>query len=152
MFHSVRMNVAGSAPRGPARRSLVLGASLLGLTLLTGCPQTPPQAPTPPQAADNELHFDKRYLDSLDGPRSARTQREMAIYTQLRRLEMSKNPRFREKDSTERLKMKQPNDSVFERAGGGPLRGYRNQAALDADIYRKIDSLKVLEHLPIIPR
>lgn len=106
------MNVARTAPGGPARRALLLGASLLSLPLLTGCPQTPPQA------ADNELHFDKRYLDSLDGPRSARTQREMAIYTQLRRLEMFKNPRFREKDSTERLKMKEPNDSIFESAGG----------------------------------
>jgi hypothetical protein len=151
MFHSVKMNVAGGTLRGPTRRSFILGTSLLGLTLLTGCPQTPPQIPTPPQTADKELHFDKRYLDSLDGPRSARTQREMAIYTQIRRLEMSKNPRFRAKDSIELLKIKEPNDSIFESAGGGPLRGYRNQAALDADIHRKIDSLKVLEHIPVTP-
>ena len=152
MFDFVNTLFARQRPRGPARSLFPLGTgSLLGLVLLTGCPQAPPKPPTPPPAADNELHFDKRYLDSLDGPRSARTQRQMAIYGQLRRLEMVRNPLFRAADSIARLKMKEPNDSVFDSTNGGPLRGFPNEAAQLADIYRKIDSLKVLEHIPVTP-
>ena len=152
MLNFVSAHFPRPKPRGPARSLFALGmGSLLGLVLLTGCPQTPPKPPAPPQAADNELHFDKRYLDSLDEPRSTRTQREMAIYTQLRRLEMSRNPRFREKSLSEAVQHKDLNDSVFESVAGGHLKGYRNQAALDADIYRKIDSLKVLENIPLTP-
>ena len=149
MFHSVRMHVAGTAPRGPARRSLVLGASLLGLSLLTGCPQTPPQAPALPPAADNELHFDQRYYDSIDmKPRSARTERELAIFTQLQRLEMAKPPR----NSKGKVLVlpKQSGDSIYEQIGeGNPARGFANETARLADIHRKIDSLKVLEHIPL---
>ncbi len=130
-----------------ARHSFASSTSLLmGLMLLTGCPQAPPQSPTPPKAADNELHFDKRYLDSLDGPRSARTQRQMAIYGQLRRLEMAK----RTTKSTI-AGQKAPNDSVFDSTNGGPLLKFPNKEAHLADIYRKIDSLKVLEHIPLTP-
>jgi hypothetical protein len=75
----------------------------------------------------------------------------MAIYTQLRRLEMSKNPRFREKARSGAARHKDLNDLVYEDVGGGLLKGYRNQAALDADIYHKIDSLKVLENIPLTP-
>ena len=151
MFHSVRMNVAGTAPRGPAHRSLMLGAGLLGLTLLTGCPQTPPQVPAPPQAANNELHFDKRYYDSIEmTPRSARTERELAIFTQLQRLEMAKPPRNSKGQVI--VLPKQSSDSIYEQIGeGSPARGFANEMDRLADIHRKIDSLKVLEHIPLTP-
>jgi hypothetical protein len=101
IFDFVGAHFPGQKPLANEHSLFALGTgSLLGLMLLTGCPQAPPKPPIPPQAADSELHFDKHYLDSLDGPRSVRTQREMAIYTQLRRLEMSKNPRFRKKART----------------------------------------------------
>lgn len=98
---------------------------------------------------DGELYFDERYLDSTDTePESSwsnRTRREMAIQTQLRRLDMA-TLEGRDKPAKPNL-----TDSTFERVGRGPLIGYPNQAALLADIYRKIDSLKVLEHLPVTP-
>lgn len=151
MFHSVRMNVAGTAPRGPAHRSLMLGAGLLGLTLLTGCPQTPPQVPTPPQAANNELHFDKRYYDSIEmTPRSARTERELAIFTQLQRLERIKEDLLNAEGQLVPLSQ-QPNPSIDESIGGGPVRHFAGKAEALADIYHQIDSFKVLEHIPLTP-
>lgn len=120
---------------------------LSGLTLLTGCPQhSSPHV----QAQDNELHFDKHYLDSLDQkPRSARTQRELAILMQLKRLEMLKP--YKNKKGDTLLTSKQLNDSVYERTGDGPLIGFRDEVAQRADVYRKIDSLKTLEHIPLTP-
>lgn len=151
MFHSVEMNVAGAAPRGPARHALLLGTSLLGLALLTGCPQTPPQTPAPPQAADNELHFDKRYLDSIEMKnRSPRTERELAIFTQLLRLERIKRDLQNAEGKVVPLSQ-QPNPPYDERIGDGDLVHFEGKSEALADIYRKIDSLKVLEHIPLTP-
>ena len=151
MLHSVRMHVAGSAPRGPARRALLFGASLLGLALLTGCPQTPPQTPAPPQAADNELNFDKRYYDSIEmKSKSPRTERELAIFTQLLRLERIKGDLQNAEGKVLPLSQ-QPNPPYDERMGDGPLMHFEGKAEALADIYRKIDSLKVLEHIPLTP-
>jgi len=47
---------------------------------------------------------------------------------------------------------KQPNDSIYEQIGEGqPSRGFANEADRLADIHRKIDSLKLLEHIPLSP-
>jgi hypothetical protein len=151
MFPSVKMAVAGTSPRGPARRSLLLGISLLGLTLLTGCPQTPPQMSAPPQAADNELHFDKRYYDSIEmTPRSARTERELAIFTQLQRLDHIKRDLQNAEGKIDPLSQ-QPNPPFEERVGDGPIMHFAGKEEALADIYHKIDSLKVLEHVPLTP-
>ena len=144
MSRFVRVYFAGGAPR----RLWAVGAGLLGLTLLTGCPQAPPP---PAPAVENDLRFDTRYLDSLDGPQSARTQREMAIYGQLGRLELAKRSNSRYKHLIDSTGKKDPTDSVFDSSNGGPLVGFPNRAAHFADIYRKIDSLKVLEHIPLTP-
>jgi hypothetical protein len=96
-----------------------------------------------PQATDNELHFDEHYLDSLNEPRSARAQREMAILWQLKRLKMARRSTY---DPTA------PNDSVFDQpAAGSPLVGYLNDPAQLIDIYRRIDLLKVLENILTTP-
>ena len=98
---------------------------------------------------DGALYFDERYLDSQDvRPQNARIQRQWAIYTQLRRLDLSKQAA---KASVSHAGPAPTSDSVFEHVNGGSLVGYANEQALSADIYRKIDSLKKLEHLPITP-
>lgn len=151
MFPSIKMTVAGTSPRGPARRTLLLGISLVGLTLLTGCPQTPPQVPTTPPSADNELHFDRRYYDSIEMKhRSPRTERELAIYTQLLRLDRIKQDLQNAEGKVDPLSQ-QPNPSFDERIGDGPLMHFKGKAEALADIYHKIDSLKVLEHIPLTP-
>lgn len=115
-----------------------------------GSPERPPGAILS-HDHDGALHFDERYLDSQDvRPQSARIQRELAIQTQLRRLSLVKM------DSTEhpeRWIKSQPfsKDSVFEHVNGGPLIGYPNEQAYLANIFRKIDSLKTLEHIPLTP-
>jgi hypothetical protein len=87
----------GGALYHPVRCWLTLGAGLLGLTLLTGCSQGPPNpANVPeakPQATDNELHFDRCYLDtlSLGLPYSFLNKCELAVLLQLKRLEIAKN-------------------------------------------------------------
>jgi hypothetical protein len=103
------------------------------------------------QDHDGALHFDERYLDSQDvRPQSARIQRELAIQTQLRRLSLvqlaSTIPAKRQASAPPIS-----SDSVFEGVDGGPLLGYPNGQANLADIYRKIDSLKVLEQIPLTP-
>lgn len=148
------------------KQLLIVRLPLLAAAVLLGaCHQPAPKAaPTvdPSRAAalagrspganlspdhDGALYFDLRYLDSTDteppSSWSARTQREMAIGRQLARLELAKRP-----SSGPVLP---GNDSTWEKPGDGPLIGYPNEAAWRADIYRKIDSLKVLEHLPITP-
>ncbi|WP_156176288.1 hypothetical protein [Hymenobacter terrenus] len=124
------------------------GMGLLGLLLLTGCPtHEPASPPPPPQAKGNELHFDMRYYDSIEMTlQSERTKRERAIFDQLARLDMTKPP-----PKHVRIKMPDPTDSIYEHAAGGPVRGFANKAELLADIHRKIDSLKVLEHIPLTP-
>jgi hypothetical protein len=134
-------------------RFMAWGTSLFGLLLLTGCPQSPPQ--TPPQAQhpvaqDNDLHFDMRYYDSIEmTPRSPRTERELAIFIQLQRLKMTKP--FRNKQGQIVPTPESPNDSVYTQIGGSKAAGFANQAEEIADIQRKIDSLKVLEHIPLTP-
>lgn len=132
-------------------------AALLGLLLLTGCPRQE-QAPTSPSPVadsivppDGGLHFDGRYYDSIEmTPRSPRTERELAIYNQLQRLEMTKP--YRNKKGQVVPLPKQPNDSIYEQIGEGqPSRGFANEADRLADIHRKIDSLKMLEHIPLTP-
>ncbi|WP_046243480.1 hypothetical protein [Hymenobacter terrenus] len=137
-----------------------------GLLLATACHQSAPEtAPTPdadraaalagrPPGAnlspdhDGALYFDLRYLDSVDTePKaswSARTRREMAIGQQLTRLRLAKRP------STGTV-IYPGEDSTWEKPSDGPLKGYPSEDAWRADIYRKIDSLKVLEHLHVTP-
>jgi hypothetical protein len=128
-------------------------AVLLGFVLLVQCTQDP--KPKPPAAVaplkDNELHFDMRYYDSIEmTPRSPRTERELAIFLQLQRLDMTKP--FRNQKGQIVPMPKQRNDSVYEQIGvGNPRRGFASEAELQADIHRKIDSLKVLEHIPLTP-
>lgn len=126
----------------------LLGGALLGAALLNGCSQGPPTpvAPTNKPATSTELTFDRRYLDSLSAgpPYSARTQRQLAIMLQLKRLGMYTEPRFRSKEGN-------PQDSIYEHVGDGPLVGFANRAEHLADIHRKMDSLKVLENIPLTP-
>jgi hypothetical protein len=134
--------------RGPVCRLLSLSMGLLGLTLAASCSQGPRPAATtaqvPVKIRETELRFDERYLDSisLGPPYSARTQRQLAILNQLKRLDIAKRS---ENDSGQ-------NDSVYEHVGGGPLVGFPNRAAHLADIYRKIDSLKALEYISETPQ
>ncbi|WP_046244931.1 hypothetical protein [Hymenobacter terrenus] len=138
----------GGKSRGPLRRVLAVGAGLLGLVALLQCSQEPKPARDLSEGAppkDGELRFDERYLDSLSAPPStysARTWRQLAIRHQLARLEMASRP----------FPPDLQNDSVSERVeAGGPVVKFPNEAASLADIYHRIDSLKVLEGLPVTP-
>lgn len=151
------------------KQSLLTRTPLLAAALLLGaCHQPAPEAaPATNRASDRAaalagrlpgaylspnhdgaLYYDLRYLDSTDTePKaawSARTRREMAIGQQLSRLELAKRP------STGPV-VYPGQDSTWAQSGDGPLIGYPSEAAWRADIYRKIDSLKVLEHLPLTP-
>lgn len=99
------------------------------------------------QDHDGALHFDERYLDSIDiKPKSswsARTRREIAIYGELNRLELVK-------ESLRKPSVKLTDSVSMGKPGEMAVR-YRSNAVLLAEIYRKIDSLKVLEHLPVTP-
>lgn len=132
---------SSSHVRVPALRLLTIGAGLVGLTLFSNCSQgrlNPTNAPeTKPQAT--ELRFDVRYLDSLDHPRSARTQRQLAIEHQLTRLH-------------EAMSSTTSEGAVYEQAvEDGPFVGFPTKAARLADINRRIDSLKILEGIPLTP-
>jgi hypothetical protein len=92
-----------------------------------------------------------RYYDSIEVyPQSERTKRQLAISTQLHRLEDVTKPIPNRQGKIVQIP-KQKNDSVYEQMGYGPVRGFANEAELLADIYRRIDSLKVLEHIPLTP-
>ena len=125
-----------------------IGAASIGLALLVQCSQESKPARdltlgAPPK--DGELHFDERYLDSLYVPRSsfsARTWRELAIRHQLTRLKLARIP----------SPVGEPEGPVSTQTEvDGPTVVFPNEAADLADIYRRIDSLKVLEHLPVTP-
>lgn len=131
---------------------------LAAAVLLTGCPQHEP--PGPPTAGDTDLHdgelrLDPLYYDSIEmHPQSARTQRQLAISTELHRLEYATKPlRNKQGQTMEEAHPlpAEPNDSFYTRIGDGPLVGFANKAQELADIHRKIDSLKVLEHIPLTP-
>jgi len=103
--------------------------------------------------AETDLRFDERYYDSVQMPnQSPRTKREWAIYTQLTRLHLTLPPRNNQGELVP-MPAKQPgeSDSVFEINGGQPAVGWANEAQELADIHRKLDSLKVLEHIPLTP-
>lgn len=131
-------------------QNLVLSVAA-GLTLLA-CTSPEPAAllQLPPIPPENDLKFDMSYYDSIDmTPRSARTERELAIFGELQRLDMIRD--FRKHDREKGVTPEPDTDSVSERMGDGPLLGFANKAERLADIYRKIDSLKVLEHIPLTP-
>ena len=148
----------------PARLALV--ALALSLGLLTSCHEESTQSAAVPQQIgspqrppgailsrdhDGALYFDERYLDSQDvRPPSARIQRELAIQTQLRRLSLVQRA-LAEPPTHNASAPPITSDSVFENVNGGPLLGYPSEQAHLADIYRKIDSLKVLEQIPVTP-
>lgn len=139
---------------------LVRTPLLVAAALLSACYQPAPEVASgtakaghPPGAIlsrdhDGGLYFDERYLDSTDtepeASWSARSQREMAIFMQLKRLSVAKRGIVAAGAAAGK-------DSVWEQVGNGPLVGYRNEAGAFADIYHKIDSLKVLEHIPLTP-
>jgi hypothetical protein len=125
---------------------------LLGL-LLAGCSQSSPQAPPQrPLFKDHGLHFDVRYYDSIRmTPRSARTERQLAIFTQLQRLEDIERDFLNAEGKPVPL-AQQPNPPINEQIGDGPVRHFAGKAEQLADIYRKIDSLNVLEHISPTPR
>lgn len=141
-----------SFPKTSWNRLLTWGTGLLGLVLLTGCPQTPPKAPVrPPRSVvkDNNLHFDMRYYDSIEmTPRSAHTERELAIFIQLQRLESVERNLLNAEGKLVPLSQ-QPNPSIEESMAGGPVQHFAGKAELLADIRHKMDSLKVLEHIPL---
>lgn len=149
------MCFSDKAPRPTSMSRYGWGTALLGLLLLTGCPSQESALPPPPQAKDHDLHFDMRYYDSIEMyPQSERTKRELAISTQLHRLENATKPLRNKQGQTLEEAMhipKHPKDSIYTRIGDGPLVGFANEAELLADIHRKIDSLKVLEHIPLTP-
>lgn len=139
---------------------LVRTPLLVAAALLSACHQPAPEVASgtakaghPPGAIlsrdhDGGLYYDERYADSTDvRPISARTQREIAINTQLRRLHLARLG----EDPTSLTATAETIDSVYEQVNGGRLVGYRNVTAQLADIHRKIDSLKVLEHIPLTP-
>lgn len=134
--------------RSATRSQLV--ALLLLSAALGGCPQTPPPQATAPPPAPQELTFDRQYYDSisLPPPRSARTERQLAIFMQLQRLRMTQP--YRTQQGQVVPTGEQSSDSVYEQLGvGQPRRGFANKAQELADIHRKLDSLKVLEHIPL---
>jgi hypothetical protein len=149
----------------PMKQSRITHIPLLAAALLLGaCHQPTPEDPLAQDRVaalagrspgaylspehDGPLYYDLRYLDSTDtkpeNSWSARTRREMAIAQQLRRLELANRP-------SNRAVAAPGQDSTWAQSGDGPLIGYPSEAAWRADIYRKIDSLKVLEHLPVTP-
>lgn len=106
---------------------------------------------TPDPTHEGGLYFDERYDDSTHvHPRNARIQRQLAIETQFSRLGLARR-RASDKDPSRPGAPPITSDSVFEGVSGGPLIGYASEQVLLADIYRKIDSLKVLEHIPLTP-
>lgn len=134
---------------------LRLGAILIVL-LLTGWIAVSwiRRVPYPPRTvpvADNELHFDMRYIDSIDNPRTERSKRELEIWHQLARQKLARPLLARYGLQSDTTGQYQRNDSTTEQIGEGPFVRWRSKAAWRRDINRKIDSLKVLEHLPITP-
>lgn len=139
-------------------RNLLLLGILLPLLLLAALALNAwrqPPLPKPPTSipyyADKDLHFDPRYYDSLDNPRTERAKRERAILHQLSRQKMARPLvsyyGFRHDTTGDYYS----HDTVYEHVGGGPLVRWKSQAAQRQDINRKIDSLKILEHLPLTP-
>lgn len=133
----------------PGRVGLVLGTACL-----LGCNTDPASTPRDPQAhkdsgAVSELRFDRRYLDSiaLGPPYSERTLREWAIRNQLGRLEDYN--RFKAEH------LKEDSSATYgpvdESFGDGPERHFPNGKAYLTDVYRQMDSLKTLEHIPLTP-
>ena len=135
------------------RLSLGLAASsLLAAATLTHCHEKSPVTRQPsPLFKDHDLHFDMRYYDSIDmDHRSARTERERAIFTQLQRLEDIEKDFLNAEGKLVPLSQ-QPNPPIEESIGGGPVRHFAGKAEELADIYHKIDSLKILEHISPAP-
>ena len=128
-------------------------AGSISLLLLTGCPQSAPQdlLQPPPIPPENDLKFDTLYYDSIYLPhRSARTERERAISIQLDRLDGIRE--HRKHDREKGVTPRPDTNAIGEQIGSGnPVRHFANKAALLADIYHQIDSLKVLEHIPLTP-
>ena len=116
-----------------------------------GLPQPPPVPAEKDLKPENDLTFDMRYYDSIEmTPRSARTERELAIFRQLNRLNDLRAHRQHDRETG--VTPKPDTDSIFEQLGSGnPVRGFASRAEKLADIYRKIDSLKVLAHIPLTP-
>lgn len=158
-------------PAAPLVAALLLsGLSACDPRAPVAKPGTPGEVPARPPGArlspehDGALHYDLRYLDSFSvKPWSARTQRELALARQLRRLDMAKwsAKQQAKRDSATAKNPVQPNgstavsdsvwDTPFHDGVDGHLVGYPNETARMADIYRRIDSLKVLEHIPLTP-
>ena len=109
---------------------------------------SPPATTTEQQSSLVDLKFDRRYLDSIAAgpPYSERTRREMAIEDQLRRLELYK--RSLKATNLDGTPIGDKGESVTELVRD-KYTTFPNHAAQLADIYRKMDSLKVLEKIPL---
>ena len=135
------------------------GLLLLGLSCLVSC-QTDPATSSAPRTLEvsqpanslAQLHFDKRYADSirLGPPYSARTRRQMAIQDQLARLVMVEQELILV-GQQDAAGLMAGQDSVHEYVGGRLVGHFVTPAAQLADIHRQLDSLKVLEHIPLTP-
>lgn len=152
MFKFADVRLPMKPVRGPSCRLLAAGAGLLGLLASCTGPTKPAQAVQPAHTTpripltNRELVFDERYLDSISAgpPFSAGTQRQMAIQFELDRLDLANRPMSPELDALD--------DTIAMQAkANGPLVKFPNKAALLANIYRRIDSLKTLEHNPLTP-
>ena len=131
-------------------RNLVLSVAA-GLTA-TACTAPEPAAlpQPPPSLEENDLKFDMRYYDSIEmTPRSARTERQLAIFRQLQRLDMVRE--FRKHDRERGVTPEPDTNAIYEQVSGEPAVRFPSKAAALADNYRKIDSLKVLENIPLTP-
>lgn len=96
---------------------------------------------------DGGLYFDERYLDSIDAgpPYSARTLREKEIDKMLGWLDLVQMPipsDFGEHEN--------PNDSTSLSSGSETIQFANRQQKLKY-IYHRIDSLKILENIPLTP-
>lgn len=84
-----------------------------------------------------------RYYDSIDmDHRSARTERERAIFRELQCLESIEQDFLNAEGKLVPLSQ-QPNPPFDESIGGGPTRHFAGKAEALDDIYHKIDSLKI---------
>lgn len=132
----------------------LLAGGLLVVATLTRCHEETAvsQQPTSKVPVAKELHFDPDSLEFNSLHPNARVLRQRAIYFALNRL---KSVRDTEKGNIDGhpipAEALDPNAPITEGIGNGPHITYPNFAAYKADVEHDIDSLKVLEGIPLTP-